>query len=656
MAIDISKRFQELCPNNDLRPNQFGVLSKLFCEAVRAENERYKDTSTAPWTETSRPSILAEDDSLGSPKQDVGTVDSDMPDSNDSFLAAAFEAVTADNAEYTSGHGPQKDINSGQLITRRHITPLIVNSVCDRVDRKEALEDINELDELISRLPVYEEAEKLVDIFFRYLESNWYYFDEYQFRDEVTQLYQGTSVAIRLSCSGICQIFLVLALASSFAHLDQPTPALEEIPGAEYFKIANKLMPAVISQGSLESVQCCLLTSLYVLPTRKTSCYYTYLGLALRLAIGLSLHRKSKDRDISLRTREIKTRVFWTTYCIECRVSTMLGLPVMLQKKDIDIPLPSWRQDLDEINAHKLDRLIAFTQLTLAMNRISEAGPLGQSPDRFTWASSILESWKSSLPSHVLDRDGPSLRVSAHLEIMYNMIWIYFGRTALLSLVRRRVRMPRADNLSEPTIYPHTKELAEKATTAAKTVIKLINLLYNHRSLAKFSFSDLHSCSSAIIILLLDEASHPATSCSESCSSLISTSFEALRFIAQGNSLASDALTLVERFQAAVQKYTMHTSEQTRLSSLGQEREQNDLPQHEERDHRHEHNPVPNPTTLYIDEANALEYTTSDFAPFETSFFAEIESSLLEYPPQDLMLLGFDGFRPTFGADELGWN
>ena len=52
----------------------------------------------------------------------------------------------------------------------------------------------------------------------------------------------------------------------------------------------------------------------------------------------------------------------------------MLGLPVMLQTKDINIPLPSWRRDLDEMNANKLDRLIAFTRLTLVMDRLSEAG------------------------------------------------------------------------------------------------------------------------------------------------------------------------------------------------------------------------------------------------------------------------------------------
>ena len=210
------------------------------------------------------------------------------------------------------------------------------------------------------------------------------------------------------------------------------------------------------------------------------------------------------------------------------------------------------------------------------------------------------------------------------------------------------MRVPRAESLSETTTYAHTKELAERATTAAYTVINLINLLHSHKSLAKFSFSDLHSCSSAIIILLLDETIHPEKSSSESWSSTISTSLEALRFIAQGNRLASDALTLVERFQAAVRKYTMHTSEQTRLNSLGQEREQNDLPQQEERGHRDEHNLALNSTTLYIDEANALEYTTSDFAMFE--------SSLIEYPLQDLMLLGFDGFCPAFDADELGWT
>lgn len=45
----------------------------------------------------------------------------------------------------------------------------------------------------------------------------------------------------------------------------------------------------------------------------------------------------------------------------------------MLQMRDITAPLPHKRSDLDKLRPQKVDRLIAFTKLTLAMNKVVEA-------------------------------------------------------------------------------------------------------------------------------------------------------------------------------------------------------------------------------------------------------------------------------------------
>lgn len=178
----------------------------------------------------------------------------------------------------------------------------------------------------MTRLPPREEAESLVAVFFTYLESNWYYFDERWFRDVLAQLYGGTGPAPPLpQCTKVCLVFLVLALGSSFrhlwpsdpAHFLDPGPAPGEVPGRDFYVQAMRLMPGAIAANSVESVICCLLTALFLLPTQDISHHHSYLGLALRLAIGLSLHRKCTDSEVIPRTSEIKTRIFWTAYCIE---------------------------------------------------------------------------------------------------------------------------------------------------------------------------------------------------------------------------------------------------------------------------------------------------------------------------------------------------
>lgn len=184
--------------------------------------------------------------------------------------------------------------------------------------------DSTRLNALAAKLPPFREAESLTNVFFTYLESNWYYFDESWFRDLLAQVYQERSPAQQFQCTTICLVFLVLALGDSFKHVNQsppveshPDPALEEVPGRRFYQLAIGLMPSVLAANTVESVQCCLLAALYVLPIQNTSLHYTYLGLALRLAVSLSLHLGGTDDQITPGNREIRNRVFWTAYCLE---------------------------------------------------------------------------------------------------------------------------------------------------------------------------------------------------------------------------------------------------------------------------------------------------------------------------------------------------
>lgn len=174
---------------------------------------------------------------------------------------------------------------------------------------------------ILSQLPPYDDAQLLVDVFFTFLESNWYYFDEKWFRNLLTEMYMSkTGAPQQQQCTTICLVFLVLALGSTFEHLFRPVklPFTDRgIPGSTFFMLATKLMPRVIAVNSIESAMCCLLISLYLLATEDIPHHHIYLGLALNLAIGLSLHRMGMRNDETPQAHETKVRLFWTIYSIE---------------------------------------------------------------------------------------------------------------------------------------------------------------------------------------------------------------------------------------------------------------------------------------------------------------------------------------------------
>ncbi|OQV01250.1 Fungal specific transcription factor domain-containing protein [Cladophialophora immunda] len=599
-----------MCPENSLEPYHFSALSELFREAV---------------AQGTRPSYLKDGTSdFESPRQglNVTAVDDEALVSQDKFLAALSEAISPEDISHDKTH-PQSDERSSRL------------------NVLESDDDSRLLGGAVAKLPPYQQARFLTDIFFTYLESNWYYFDERWFRELLEQLYQEASPASQLRCTTVCLVFLVLALGGSFVHLDQSASAclvdhdtaLGELPGSKFYGVAKGLIPGVLAAISVESVQCCILMGLYTLPMESATHHYTYLGLALRLAISMSLHLNKTDSQITPQARELRIRVFWTAYCLERRMSVTMGLPTMLQTRDITVPLPKRRPDLDELHPQKVDRLIAFTKLTLVLNKVTEASPVDETPEKFARVCSTLEEWKLSLPAHLVALDDTSLRVTAHLDIMYQMIWIYIGRGASLRLARQRSSQTDGVRGSDQPLNLVSQKLSERCTDAAYTIIEWIDLLKNRNRLAKFSHTDFHSCSSAIIALLLDEVLDPR----RRYRSTIERGIDALRFMASGSQLAKDALQLVERLQAGVRKSDEHNESRSQR--------QDGSTSQDYFNHAAD--------GLSISVNDTMEYTPSDFATLDPVIFGELEPSLLQYSDPDLSLFGFHGFYSTFETNDF---
>ncbi|KAL2417681.1 putative transcriptional regulatory protein C3C7.04 [Exophiala dermatitidis] len=631
MAQHVIQNFHKVVPGLSLQQEHSIALSQLLLEAFRQECQGSHVAS--PWGVGEQINRIDSDDtrvSLGGTGSDD---DGDTFQSRDGFIGAVSEAII--NCHHRN-------------LTSKNLD----DHVSHALDTSKHLEDPAVLEGAKAKSPPLEEAEYLVDTFFRYLEANWYYFDERRVRDMVGRLYHEAPLTTRLGYSEVCLLLLVFALASSFAHLDRQTSA-PEVPGLEYYKGAMALMPAVVAQGSLESVQCCLLIALYALPTQISTHHYTYLGLALRIAIGLSLHRNARNSDVSPEDREIRTRVFWTTYCIERWISGMMAQPIMLQTDEITAPLPQRRADLDESSPRKIDRLVAFTKLTLIKDQFLSTAGSSVKPDseRYDQACSRLGSWKQALPVHLsLLSDEKSLRSNAHLDLMYNMIWVRLGRSALLPLARMRLQSSRATN--EASVNPDAAETAterviSKCLDAATRILDIIALLHSRNRLAKFSFTDLNACSSAIIILLLGGLFYPWNPETSPGSSTISKGIEAMRFLATGTRLAGDALSLVERFQTTVRKHTSraapkvgHGEATTLVSAQPAQMSMEEF--------------ASSSTMLGCeDEAG---YTPSDFASLDPTWFSDFEPSLLEYDVPDLTLFGFDGFHVAPETDDSAWS
>ncbi|RMD40232.1 hypothetical protein DV735_g4898, partial [Chaetothyriales sp. CBS 134920] len=309
------------------------------------------------------------------------------------------------------------------------------------------------------------------------------------------------------------------------------------------------------------------------------------------------------------------------------------------------------------------------------MSKVLDASPIDQSPSRFAWACSLLESWKQSLPAHLLVTEDISLRATAHLDILYHLTWINLGKTSTLRLVRSRLHHATADSPTgkfPATVHSlQSQELSERCTQAAVAIIEWVDLLRSRKRLSKFSFTDFHSCSSAIIVLLLKAVLQPQ----EQWLSLIARGIDALRFIASDNKLARDALYLVERLQAGVHKSIRRTARDSRptpgkhTDSITPPAPAPAPPQSPSPPSAPPQGQVSNqvdnvPTTFLPIQAGTgggsgdgtANYTASNFEMLDSGLLSDLESSLVGHSDQALALFGFDSFSAAVTTDSSRWN
>src|SRR5262249_37739653 len=65
------------------------------------------------------------------------------------------------------------------------------------------------------------------------------------------------------------------------------------------------------------------------------------LGMAVRMALELRLHRQSSYANDPLDLQEMKRRLFWAVFTKDRWTSTGKGYPLMISLQDVDVDMPS---------------------------------------------------------------------------------------------------------------------------------------------------------------------------------------------------------------------------------------------------------------------------------------------------------------------------
>ncbi|KAI8966227.1 fungal-specific transcription factor domain-containing protein [Daldinia sp. FL1419] len=124
---------------------------------------------------------------------------------------------------------------------------------------------------------------------------------------------------------------------------DSETPpykvAMDE--AIKYYSGARAILQDITECRDLTSLQALLFMILFIQSISNLSTCYGFVGIALRSALRMGLHRHLPHIKLNPIEAETRRRVFYICRQMDTYVSALLGFPLLLNDEDIDQPLPT---------------------------------------------------------------------------------------------------------------------------------------------------------------------------------------------------------------------------------------------------------------------------------------------------------------------------
>ncbi|PVH86721.1 hypothetical protein DL98DRAFT_481750 [Cadophora sp. DSE1049] len=427
-------------------------------------------------------------------------------------------------------------------------------------------------------------SEYLISTFFKYGQTNYYYVEKDWALAKLESLYSETSNISSDDSPACCILLMLLAIGTQFADLDSaqdvdaglpPEPsashdiATGDDVGLTLYKAAAQLIPDVITIASIESVQAFLLLGVYTLPLDTPGVSYTYLGVAIKMAIQNGMHRKHPALGLDLRTTEIRNRLWWTVYTLEKRICVLHGRPVSISQSDTDAQLPS---DLPEFRPTgqpaNFTNLLAMINLTIQLESIAASIVKLRNSERTVQADRLqelvqhsqkLRDWWSKLPDDIYCRDLDPMkgmfRANIHLHLNFLLTQVFLGRPFLFSYSKKYAS---PDRPIQSTISNARYKLTISCVEAAFKILDLCQLLYENGGLARASYTEFSSCRAAMLVFL----AHSLNEGTERLRTALTKGMKLMRLMARVESAKSE-LSVIESLERAVKHLDGHSKMQS---------------------------------------------------------------------------------------------
>ncbi|SJL11564.1 uncharacterized protein ARMOST_14969 [Armillaria ostoyae] len=137
-------------------------------------------------------------------------------------------------------------------------------------------------------------------------------------------------------------LLLVLAVASQYS--DDPRvladPSSKLSSGWRFFEQVHIFKVAICAPPGLYELQVAVLGGMYAMGTSVPEFGWTMIGVGLRSAIDIGLHRRKPEGYKFTVEDELKKRSFWALVVLDRLIGLYIGYPAMIQDEELDLQTP----------------------------------------------------------------------------------------------------------------------------------------------------------------------------------------------------------------------------------------------------------------------------------------------------------------------------
>ncbi|RDW58919.1 uncharacterized protein DSM5745_11125 [Aspergillus mulundensis] len=167
-------------------------------------------------------------------------------------------------------------------------------------------------------------------------------------------------------------------LAIAIGMLLSPRPSRLEVLSQSLHSAASKLLPRILQTGNgANLIHCLMLLVVYSILSPNGGSAWHLLGLAMKRCVAFGMH-KEQDAASTLPKGESSPRqhLFWTLYCLDRTICTVMDRPFAIQDEDINLPFPEQPADDTDAQAAFEFHLLLYAKLATSIRHNDERCPL----------------------------------------------------------------------------------------------------------------------------------------------------------------------------------------------------------------------------------------------------------------------------------------